>query len=300
MGTVPAPQPSPGIVVAHDDLRIVRVGGSEARRWLHDIVTSDVVSLAAGVRRPGLLLGPTGRIRAAFDLLGEEGDGVLLAQGLDQPSVADLLRPYVLSADVQLTTVEDALLVSAPDDVAPAPAWRPSLATTGAGATSLVGLDRVDSLRAAARTAGCIDRTPADLEVARILAGVARFPVDLDAESLPAEAGWEGDRIDRTKGCFVGQETVAKVANAGHPTRVVLAVVAGGPVAARDAVLVGATTVGVITSVAADPDGGWRGLRRRARTGLSARHAYYTRPREIKTSPSGRPAGGLRSRPPAG
>ena len=99
--------------------------GPDARGWLHGIVTNDVAALRAGTAGPGLLLGPTGRIRAAFTVLAA-ADAVLLAQGNDQPSIADLLRPYVLSAQVRLSIVDDAVLVSAPEAVAPAPAWRPS------------------------------------------------------------------------------------------------------------------------------------------------------------------------------
>ena len=238
----------------HADLRIVRVGGGDARRWLHDIVTSDVASLGTGEARVGLLLGPTGRIRAAFATM-VEGDDVLLAQSTDQPSVADHLRPYVLSADVRLTTVEDAVLVSVPVAVAPAPSWRPSLLPSGAGATALVPVADLASLRARAIEAGCDEVTVADVERERVLAGIARFPVDLDAESLPAEAAWDVARIDRTKGCFVGQETVAKVANAGHPTRVVLAATILGGAAPGDPVLAGEATVGVVTSAVGDATG---------------------------------------------
>ena len=104
------------------------------------------------------------------------------------------------------------------------------------------------------------ERSAADVERERILAGLARFPVDLDGESLPAEAGWEHDRIDRTKGCFVGQETVAKVANAGHPTRVVRAVAVEGPASPGDAVIADGVSVGVFTSVAVDGAGRSRAI----------------------------------------
>jgi folate-binding protein YgfZ len=78
---------------------------------------------------------------------------------------------------------------------------------------------------------------------------VAAFPRDLDTESLPAEAGFDAAPVtDRAKGCFLGQEAVAKVANLGHPTRVVIPVEAdaairtGEKVRAEDGVVVGLVT----------------------------------------------------------
>ncbi|HET9249040.1 MAG TPA: tRNA-modifying protein YgfZ, partial [Actinomycetota bacterium] len=93
------------------------------------------------------------------------------------------------------------------------------------------------------------------LEVWRIRHGIARFPVDLDADSLPAEAGLDREPvIDRTKGCYLGQESVARVRNLGHPPRVVVAVHAEGPVAASAPVRSGGSEVGSVTSV--EPGGG--------------------------------------------
>jgi folate-binding protein YgfZ len=84
--------------------------------------------------------------------------------------------------------------------------------------------------------------------------GVARFPVDVDEDSLPAEAGLE-PAIDLAKGCFLGQESVAKVRNLGHPPRVVLALRAEGPVGPGEPVVTGGREVGRVTSAAPAPDG---------------------------------------------
>ena len=81
----------------------------------------------------------------------------------------------------------------------------------------------------------------------RIRRGIPRFPVDLDEDSLPAEADLE-PTIDFTKGCFLGQESVAKVRNLGHPPRVVLALRSEEPTSAGEPVLAGGDEVGVVTS----------------------------------------------------
>ena len=83
-------------------LRKVRVTGDDAQGWLHDLVTTDVASLAHGQARRSLLLTPTGRIRADF-MVGRDDEGFLLLQHPEQAgSIGDLLLPYVLSSDVTL------------------------------------------------------------------------------------------------------------------------------------------------------------------------------------------------------
>ena len=100
------------------------------------------------------------------------------------------------------------------------------------------------------RDDGSVPVGPEALEAWRIRHGLARFPVDLDADSLPAEAELDVEPvIDRSKGCYLGQESVARVRNLGHPPRVVVGVRAetplrpGGPVRSRGA------HVGSVTSV---------------------------------------------------
>ncbi len=209
--------------------RAVAVRGADAERFLQDLLTADLTGLAPGEARRSLLLGPTGRIRADLHVL-RQPEGFLLIQALDQPrSVADLLRPYVLSSDVRIEEVPAPALAAVPGPTR----WR-------FAAVDAPGLVRV---------------SPEAVESWRIRRGLARFPADVDEDSLPAEAGLDdGDVVDRRKGCYLGQESVAKVRNLGHPTRIVLALVSQGRVRAGEAVLSRDEEVGAVTSV--DPLGG--------------------------------------------
>jgi len=178
-----------------------------------------------------LLLSPTGRIRADFHVLRSPGEGFLLLQGPGQPdALSILLGPYVLSSDVELEAADPTGLL-----VTPGPGSRWTV-TRGVPADAMpVGAEA--------------------LEAWRIRHGIARFPVDLDEDSLPAEAGLDAEPvIDRTKGCYLGQESVARVRNLGHPPRVVLAVRADGPLHPGLAVLSEGAQAGTVTSV--EPDGG--------------------------------------------
>ncbi len=197
----------------------VLVEGPDAERWLGDLVTADVAALAPRRLVRSLLLSPTGRIRA--DLIAmRTRTGFLLLQPADQPEPIDaLLGPYVLSSDVTLVRhLTDVRLVVAGDGWKAAPDGTP-----------------------------VVDEATA--EAWRIHRGSARFPVDLDEDSLPAEAGLdEPPVIDRIKGCFLGQESVAKVRNLGHPTRVVLPVLADPSIGAGEPVTTEGERVGVLTS----------------------------------------------------
>jgi folate-binding protein YgfZ len=88
------------------------------------------------------------------------------------------------------------------------------------------------------------------LEVWRIRRGVARFPVDITDASVPAEAELD-HLIDLEKGCFLGQESVAKIRNLGHPPVVVRAASSDADVGPGAEVLAGGEVVGQVTSAAA-------------------------------------------------
>jgi tRNA-modifying protein YgfZ len=238
--------------------RVTIVSGSEARGWLGDLVTADVATLPTHGSRPSLLLTPTGRIRAAFHLLGLGERDVALAQPDDQPEpVADVLAPYVLSTDVSIVASRLRIL-SVPGRTDPpawaGDAWRPSV--LGGGFDLLVGGtdEAVEDLRRRLEAEGLEPAGAEAAEKRRIQRGEPRFPTDVGPDGLPAEAGWE-DRIDSSKGCFLGQEAVARVRNLGHPTRVALALRAPGVVRAGEPVLAGGESVGTVTSAAGLEDG---------------------------------------------
>jgi folate-binding protein YgfZ len=211
---------------------LTEVRGPDGERWLNDLVTASTEGLGHDDAVRSLLLSPTGRIRADFHVLrflAEEA--ILLLQGPGQPEpVATLLAPYVLSSEVELGVADASNLFVTPR---PGPRWT-------------VAADRP-------RDAVAVDGKA--FEAWRIRHMVARFPVDLDADSLPAEAGLDAEPvIDRAKGCYLGQESVARVRNLGHPARVVLAVRTQTQLRPGQAVLREGQPAGVVTSVA--PDGG--------------------------------------------
>lgn len=202
--------------------RKVRVRGADATQWLHDLVTADVRSLQPGQAGRSLLLSPTGRIRIDMTVARDEVS-LLLLQPPDQPDhVGLLLGPYVLSSDVLLEDATTshllfAVLDGAADRVGLA-GWRPSALGPGMDVIIRAGKParRIEDMLLKKQLT---EVGSAALETRRIRLGIARMGIDYLPEAFPAEAGLE-HAIDRTKGCFLGQESVAKIANLGHPATV--------------------------------------------------------------------------------
>ena len=233
--------------------RVIAVRGTDARAWLQDLVTADVEGMPDRRSLRSLLLTPTGRIRADFHVAAVDGSFLLL-QAPEQPEGVDaILRPYVLSSDVRIEDRTDGSTVVAvlgdvgvadgPDNVV----LTPSVA--GPGSDVVVATDGAAELIERLRASGLVEVDPTDLETWRIRRGITRMGVDFGPDALPAEVGLE-DAIDFTKGCFLGQESVAKVRNLGHPRRVLLHVRSDTPVARGASVLAGDETVGEVTSAA--------------------------------------------------
>ena len=165
---------------------------------------------------------PHGRIRADL-LVAREPGSILALQAPDRPRpLAELVAPYVLSSTSSS---------------------RPRRPTE----SSWAGAGVAPGYRGAP---GHVTVAPEAFEAWRVRRGVARFPIDLDEESLPAEAGLDREPvIDRSKGCYLGQESVAKVRNLGHPTRVVVPAILDGAASAGDRIRSGTEEVGVLTSL---------------------------------------------------
>jgi tRNA-modifying protein YgfZ len=223
--------------------RLVAVSGGDARRWLNDLVTADLSALEAGRSRRSLLLTPTGRIRADVHVLALHR-GLVLAQDPEQPQPIDeALAPYVLSSDVRLERVDRAVLCAPGSDELPPPAVaslidieviRPSMLGDGFDIVVPRG-DAAAAVRAAMSTAR-IEVAEAMVRAWEVRRGIPRYPRDLTPDSSPTEASIDAPVVDPSKGCFLGQESVARIRNLGHPPRLVVGVTADGDVRQGDVV----------------------------------------------------------------
>ena len=227
--------------------RLIEVAGTDARAWLHDLLMAQVDSLASGESRRALLLKPTGHIRADVTVAARNG-GFLLVQDPRQPTAIDrLLGPYVLSADVRLEDrTAELRAVAFPNRPPGGEGYAPSAAGPGHDLILPVGeaIEPRDAEPVSVES----------LEAWRVSRGEARFPQDLGERSLPNEAGLEALIDHAEKGCFLGQEAVAKTRTLGRPPFAVIAARAHAAVEPGAKVLAGDADVGEVTSAAAIGD----------------------------------------------
>jgi folate-binding protein YgfZ len=246
--------------------RKVLVSGTDARAWLNDLLTCDVATIEPGLSRRSLLLSPTGRIRADL-AVAQDDDGFVLLQAPDQPEhVGSLLGRYVLSSAVSLHDGTNERSLLAVPGRASELVGHPALGCVITPSVLGSGVDLLMPAGDASRRAqealvqdDLVKASAESLEVWRIRRGVPRMGADFGQDALPAEAGLQ-DAIDFTKGCFLGQEAVAKVRNLGHPPRVLRHVRVSGSVGAATQVMAGAEVAGTLTSVAADDRGATVGI----------------------------------------
>jgi folate-binding protein YgfZ len=232
--------------------RAIGVSGADAVGWLNDLLTPDVSRLGPHRSSRALMLSATGAIRADVTVAFADGS-LLLVQDPSQPAAIDaLLAPYTLSSDVELLDRTGELCLFAfPGRAAPPEL----LGTTHASPSCLgAGVDLFGPVADHERILTSLSRAfvpaaDADVDAWRAVAGVPRFGVDALPEDLPQEAGlaWA---VSFDKGCYLGQEAVARVQNLGHPRRLVVHLAAEGPVLRGDTLLSDGREAGVVTSAA--------------------------------------------------
>jgi folate-binding protein YgfZ len=201
------------------------------------MVSNDVDSLQVGEACPALLLTPKARVIAPLVVWrrGEEDFLVLTEPELGEPVRAHLLRMRLRArCELELERHASALVFGGGGD---------GFATDFPGAREVVD--------------GALEPTLSadELEARRVAAGVPRWGREIDDRVLPAEAGLEETHISFTKGCYPGQEPVARLHHRGHPNRG-LRVLRLPAVPAVDAELVhDGKVVGRVTSAVRRDDG---------------------------------------------
>jgi folate-binding protein YgfZ len=182
--------------LSHRD--VLRLSGPDRLTWLHSLTTQDFADLQPGAWTQALVLSPNGHVEHAFTGV-DDGEAITLhtEPGAGGPLLGFLQR-MVFMTRVELHDLTGELAV----------AWRPK------------GFDLVprDQLRAYADAAGPACGLWA-YEALRIGRGEPRFGMDTDHRTIPNEAGWIPSAVHLDKGCYRGQETVARVHTLGRPPR---------------------------------------------------------------------------------
>jgi folate-binding protein YgfZ len=191
--------------LSHRD--VVRIAGPDRLTWLHSLTTQHLTDLAPKTWTGALVLSPNGHVEHAF--FGYDDGEALVAH--TEPGQAaglvDFLEKMKFMMRVEITDVTSELAVT----------WRPSARDES---TPYAGYELIprDQLTTYAEAAGPACGLWA-FEALRIARGEPRLGIDTDQRTIPNEAGWVGPAVHLDKGCYRGQETVARVHTLGRPPR---------------------------------------------------------------------------------
>lgn len=268
------------------DRTVIELTGSERLTWLDSITTQSVARLHAGQSTELLVLDPQGRVEHVAAVFDDGSSTWLIADTADAEPLATWLQRMVFRADVKVAVRPELLVVGffagsgaeqRAERAALAPhgqavVWTDPWPTVQPGGhqyhvgehpgsdyhwrTAVLDEPAAAALAADSETiwAGALAA-----EALRIAAWRPRWAAEVDERSLPHETDWIRSAVHLNKGCYRGQETVAKVHNLGHPPRRIAALHLDGsesllPDAGAPVLVVGADgtedEVGHITSAA--------------------------------------------------
>ena len=180
----------------------VRVAGPDAEDYLQRMVSNDVEALAVGETRDALLLTPKARVIATLRIWRRGDDDFLLLTEpeLGEPILAELRRMrFAAKCEIEPEQHTSAIVFGGDAGIPNDDYGEPAREVLDAGLDANV--------------------PDGELERLRIEAGTPRYGHELDDKVLPAEAGLDKTHISFTKGCYPGQEPIARLHYRGHVNR---------------------------------------------------------------------------------
>jgi tRNA-modifying protein YgfZ len=186
---------------------VIRVSGPDRLTWLHSLTTQFFENLPARTPTAALILSPHGHVEHAmygvddgdaFTAHVEPGQAQALVEWLDR-------MRFMMRVEVQDVTDEVAVT------------WRPASRIDKVPYSGYSFIPRADLVAYAAAAGPACGMWA--FEALRIARGEARLGLDTDHRTIPNEAGWIGTAVHLDKGCYRGQETVARVHTLGKPPR---------------------------------------------------------------------------------
>lgn len=239
---------------------LIEVRGSDRVRFLQNYCTADVTKIDEGTAAEAFFPTDKGRI-LAHGLIINRGDNSWISgyAGLSEALLPHLSK-YAVFDDVELKDNADAYqsflvvgvgaaehVASKLGDVADATSYSVNEAITGSSRV-YVATDSVETVR---DTLALPEGTTDEAEAARIMAGVPRVGVDVSDKNLVQEAARTPLAVSFTKGCYLGQEPIARLDAMGHTNRELRTIsLDDRRIGVGDEVMLDERTVGNISSFA--------------------------------------------------
>jgi folate-binding protein YgfZ len=248
------------------------VSGGEAAEYLQGQLTNDVEALEPGDGQYAALLDRKGHMQADMRVLRISPEEIWI--DTEPEALAAALRHlemYKIGREVAIAdlTAERAILsLIGPRSVeiagtAALPEHANETVRTGGvdclAVGTAAGIDLIakpgdaERLREALTDAGAVEVRPEAAEIVRIEAGAPRFGAEMSAETMPAEAGIVERAVSFTKGCYIGQEPVARLHYKGRPNRLLRGLELSAPATPGASLRLGEKEVGRIGSACVSP-----------------------------------------------
>lgn len=247
------------ILVRRPASGILELRGHDAAEFLQGQVTNDIEALKPGTGAYAALLTPKGKMRADMRVLRTDDALLVICDAPLLPAIRHTIETFRIGYFFETSDVSGELrllsiagprahaVVEQALGAAAVPGGDENVSAAAAGGvlavTTLLGVDVFappgDFERVAGELleAGAVQAAEAALELARVERGIPRFGNELGDDTIPEEAGLNERAVSFTKGCYVGQETVARLHYKGKPNRHLRGLVPDAPVAAGAAVV---------------------------------------------------------------
>jgi len=248
------------------------ISGSEAAEYLQGQLTNDVEALSPGEGHYAALLDRKGHMQADMRVLRTSPEEIWIDTELEaleparrhlemykigrEVAIVDLTAERALLSLIGPRSVEIAGTAALPEHVCEAASINrvECLAVGTANGIDLIAKSAdADILRDTLTGAGAVEVGPKAAEVLRIETGTPRFGAEMSTETMPAEAGIVEHAVSFTKGCYIGQEPVARLHYKGRPNRHLRGLELSAPAMAGASLRLGEKEVGRIGSACISP-----------------------------------------------
>jgi tRNA-modifying protein YgfZ len=249
---------SAGLVDRSDRAKFL-VRGSEAADFLQGQVSNDVEALEPGQGCYATVLTHKGKLRTDLRALRGEDWFWLDTEPIGHAVLAHMLRTYSLGRDVQFEDVTESRALysivgpSARERLDAAPPGEEHSFVEGEHGIYVATHLGVDVICAPGTALDVPSVSEETAECLRVEAGRPRLGLDMDAETMPQEAGINERAVSFSKGCYVGQETVARLHYKGKPNRHLRGLRLSDPVERGTDIVLGEKVVGRVGSACVSP-----------------------------------------------
>jgi folate-binding protein YgfZ len=266
-------------LVDRSDRGVLLVSGPDGAEYLQGQLTNDIEALEVGDGLYAALLDRKGHMQADMRVLrGAAEEIFVVTEAEGRAAAVRHLQMYSIGREVEVTDVSEGRAVlslvgprsveiagtaALPENACESTSVKGVacvVAGTRDGLDLIIAAGEAERLRGALVEAGAVEVSAEAAEILRIEAGVPRFGAEMGIETMPAEAGIVADAVSFTKGCYIGQETVARLHYKGRPNRHLRGLELSGPAAPGSALLLGEKEVGKLGSAAVSPALGTIGL----------------------------------------